>query len=86
MNYPNSVLFAGESMFDSSFVSGRGVVFVVIGLFVFLLFVLQFELLLAATSGGESAGQESKVNCLSCGARTTTELDECTHCGEPTDP
>lgn len=43
--------------------------------------LFEFALLQAAFGGG-SESQESKTNCPSCGARTTTEPDACDYCEE----
>lgn len=81
MDYLNSVLLIGSSVSDSVSALGRSAFFVGIGLLVILLLVVRFELLHAAISSGESAGEKSKTNCPSCGARTTIESNECDHCG-----
>ncbi|WP_436343204.1 hypothetical protein [Natronorubrum sp. FCH18a] len=57
-------------------------VFAAVGAIVVLRIIVDFERLHALASSGESSSQPSKINCPSCGARTTAD-GVCDYCAEP---
>lgn len=60
---------------------GRYVLLAAFGVIVFARIVLQFEHV-HEVYGDDTASQESKINCLSCGARVPADADACGYCDE----
>ena len=77
--------------------SGRGVpiaivdvigeIALVIGfmVIVFAAIALQFLRVHELYGSGESTTPDRQINCSSCGARLSGEVDTCDYCGEPID-